>query len=320
MAAGGTAPTPPPWRPSIRWTAAVNGTSSGQMLPPPRLSTAKKFGHTRRVLRARRWFCYHLARVSAVFPSEDDPVARKRDKHDKHDMAGIIGRSPGQFEAGLTAAAGVATARGPFRNVLVAGMGGSWMAAALVAEAGLARVPIRIHRSYDLPEGLDRSNTLVIASSFSGSTEETLSAYDAARKGRFRLVGIASGGELLARCEHDGVPFVRIPADPPDMQPRCATGYGVGILVGILARRGHAGGLRLPAVCHGRPDLENQAQRERQDPRFLERVSGAEPQRNDRLDETPGGLSSRLPDRSRRGPARFGAAEDRPKPPRSEKQ
>ena len=167
-------------------------------------------------------------------------MARKRDKHDKHDMAGIIGRSPGQFEAGLTAAAGVATARGPFRNVLVAGMGGSWMAAALVAEAGLARVPIRIHRSYDLPEGLDRSNTLVIASSFSGSTEETLSAYDAARKGRFRLVGIASGGELLARCEHDGVPFVRIPADPPDMQPRCATGYGVGILVGILARSGLA--------------------------------------------------------------------------------
>ena len=159
---------------------------------------------------------------------------------DPQDMAQIILRSPNQFQAGLKAAAKVKLPSGPCTNVLVAGMGGSWMAAALVAEAGLARVPIRIHRTYGLPAHLDRATTLVIASSFSGNTAETLSAYDKAHKAGFAVVGIAAGGKLRQRCEEDRVPFVCIPADPPTMQPRSATGYGVGILVRLLARCGLA--------------------------------------------------------------------------------
>ena len=106
-------------------------------------------------------------------------------------MAGVISRSPGQFPAGLAAARDVAVPGGPFTEVLVAGMGGSWMAGALVAEARLARVPVRLHRSYDLPEELDRERTLVIAYSFSGNTEEALSAYDSARKAGCPLVGLS---------------------------------------------------------------------------------------------------------------------------------
>jgi glucose/mannose-6-phosphate isomerase len=102
-------------------------------------------------------------------------------------------------------------------------------------------VPIHIHRSYELPERLPAgTRTLVIASSFSGNTEETLSAYEAARAAGLPLAGVAAGGELEKRCGRDGVPFVRIPADPPTMQPRNATGYTVGILTRLLARAGLA--------------------------------------------------------------------------------
>lgn len=168
-------------------------------------------------------------------------------------MESVIRRWPEQFRAGLRAAASVpadlsreASAKwealakaGPFSSVLVAGMGASWMPGGLVQEAGLSTVPISIHRGYGLSDGLS-VNTLVVVSSFSGNTEETLSAYDAAKAARLPLVGIAAGGELERWCATDGVPFVSIPADPPTMQPRSATGYTVGILVQLLSRLGLA--------------------------------------------------------------------------------
>lgn len=154
-------------------------------------------------------------------------------------MESVIRRSPEQFQAGLQAAAGVTVPGGPLAGVLLAGMGGSWMAGALVRDAGLARVPIAIHRGYDLPSGVAH-DTLVIASSFSGNTEETLSAYAAARAAQLPLLGVAAGGELEQRCTADHVPFVKIPSHPPNMQPRSATGYTVGILTQLLAQCGLA--------------------------------------------------------------------------------
>lgn len=171
---------------------------------------------------------------------------------DKQNMEQIILDSPKQFAAGLAEAAKVKIPERDYAQVVVAGMGGSWMAAALVAEAGLARVPIHIHRTYGLPARLDPSRrdpsrTLVIASSFSGNTEEVLSAYDAAREAGLPLVGTSTkrdsrhtSSKLAQRCEADGVPFVKIPAAPEDMQPRSATGYGVGIVVGLLEQCGLA--------------------------------------------------------------------------------
>lgn len=150
-------------------------------------------------------------------------------------MEDVITRSPVQLLAGLAAAQHVPLPAESVDAVVVAGMGGSWMAAQLVRDTGLAAVPLFIHRSYGLPGSL-RGTSLVIASSYSGNTEETLSAYDAARSAGHPIVGIAAGGELERRCAADGVPFIRIPADPPTMQPRCATLYGVGILTETLAR------------------------------------------------------------------------------------
>jgi glucose/mannose-6-phosphate isomerase len=175
---------------------------------------------------------------------------------DTQNMEKIISQSPGQFRAGLEAAKDVKVPGGPFGGVLLAGMGGSWMAGALVRDAKLCRVPIHIHRDYGLPNPIPLDNPLVVASTFSGNTQETLSAYDAARDKGLPIVAITRrrftdpdtgktvDGELAKRSERDAgahdVSLVRIPADPPTMQPRSATGYTVGILVRLLDRLGLA--------------------------------------------------------------------------------
>jgi glucose/mannose-6-phosphate isomerase len=118
-------------------------------------------------------------------------------------------------------------------------MGGSWMAAALLRDSGITTVPLHIHRAYGLPHWIDQ-NTLVIASSFSGNTEETISAYEKAKALGVPLVGVAAGGELEKRCNQDGIPFIKIPANPPTLQPRCATGYTIGIFAALLSGLGLA--------------------------------------------------------------------------------
>jgi glucose/mannose-6-phosphate isomerase len=157
-------------------------------------------------------------------------------------MESIIREFPGQFCAGIEAAEKALRAAkakgilppGPFGGVLLAGMGGSWMSGALVRDAKLARVPILIDRDYGIPDPLHLDKPLVIASTFSGNTEETISSYQVARHKRFPVVGITCGGRLGQLCSEDGKLWVRIPADPSKMQPRCATGYMVGILARLL--------------------------------------------------------------------------------------
>lgn len=148
--------------------------------------------------------------------------------------------SPKQFLDGIKAAE-TNSWNPPYQieKILWCGMGGSWMAGALLKESGLLTVPLEIHRSYGLPDGAT-DKTLVIASSFSGNTEETLSAYEEAKKRNLALVGVSSGGKLEEKCTLDGVPFLKIPVNPPTMQPRCGTGYFVGIFAQFLSRLGLA--------------------------------------------------------------------------------
>lgn len=113
--------------------------------------------------------------------------------------------------------------RAQYKNIIFAGVGGSAIGADLVRSyvADEARIPIFVNRNYTLPGFVDE-DSLVIASSYSGNTEETLSAYDDARSKRAVLFAITSGGELERRAKRDGVPYIIIPAGLP---PRCALGY-----------------------------------------------------------------------------------------------
>jgi len=85
-------------------------------------------------------------------------------------------------------------------NVLIVGMGGSAIGGDFVRRLALAesKLPVWVHRDYGLPVFVD-ANTLVIASSYSGNTEETLSAFTKALETQSKKLVIASGGKLKPR-------------------------------------------------------------------------------------------------------------------------
>lgn len=124
------------------------------------------------------------------------------------------------------------------KNVVVAGMGGSALGARLVdsLEYEILKVPLEIVNDYHLPSYVDE-NTLVIASSYSGTTEETLSCYEEARKLDARVLTISAGGELADRGHKDRVPsFVFQPQFNPSSQPRLGIGYSTISLMLIMAK------------------------------------------------------------------------------------
>ena len=117
-------------------------------------------------------------------------------------------------------------------GVVVCGMGGSAIGGDLarcLAE-GSSPVPIAVNRGYGLP-GWVSPRTLVVASSYSGGTEETLSALEVARERGAQIVAVTSGGTLGAA----GLPTVEISGG---MQPRAALGYSLGVLLRLFSHLG----------------------------------------------------------------------------------
>jgi glucose/mannose-6-phosphate isomerase len=117
-------------------------------------------------------------------------------------------------------------------SVVVAGMGGSALAALLVKswlKLELA-VPIEVVRTYDLPAYVSQS-TLVIASSYSGNTEETLSCLKQAESKGAQIAIIASGGKLIEQAKANGITYTALPVD---FQPRMAVIYNLRALVSLL--------------------------------------------------------------------------------------
>jgi glucose/mannose-6-phosphate isomerase len=111
------------------------------------------------------------------------------------------------------------------RNIIVAGMGGSAIGGEILEDWLEDRVPISIEvcRDYVLPAYADR-DTLVFAVSYSGNTEETLSAFlDAVKRGCM-TIAISSGGQLLSLSERMRIPRVAIPR-MVECPPRAAIAY-----------------------------------------------------------------------------------------------
>lgn len=142
------------------------------------------------------------------------------------DAAPLTARTGGAPSTAQTSAAP------PIRRLIICGMGGSAFPADLLALHLRPRgVAIDVVRDYQLPGPPDAplpADALVIASSFSGGTEETLAAYAGARGAR-RVV-IAGGGPLAERALADHVPLIRLAKPFPDFQPRAATAIFVGAL------------------------------------------------------------------------------------------
>jgi glucose/mannose-6-phosphate isomerase len=103
-----------------------------------------------------------------------------------------------------------------FTNVVVAGMGGSALSAAVAQTWPALDVPFEICRDYNIP-GYVGQHTLFIASSYSGNTEETVSALEQAMQTGAAIVVIASGGRLEEMAAEKSYPFLKLPGG---FQPR----------------------------------------------------------------------------------------------------
>ncbi len=145
----------------------------------------------------------------------NSPAAMRR--IDRSDMLELIAGLPAQFGQGFQTGWAL-PARWPrtIAQVVFVGMGGSAISGDLVKTMlqAQARVPINVLRTYDLPAYVS-SHTLVIASSYSGDTEETLSAYHQARQRQAMLAVITSGGQLGRLAERDRVVCGRAPTGLP---------------------------------------------------------------------------------------------------------
>lgn len=108
-------------------------------------------------------------------------------------------------------------------NIVVTGLGGSAIGGDLVKSLGLTelKIPLIVNRHYTLPAFVGKK-TLVIVSSYSGNTEETISAYKEAIKAGAQIVCITSGGEIRKMAERYKHNLFLI---PQGYQPRCALGY-----------------------------------------------------------------------------------------------
>lgn len=120
------------------------------------------------------------------------------------------------------------------KNVLILGMGGSGIGAALVASLSRYNCPmvVEVSRDYNIPAWVDK-NTLVIGVSYSGETEETLEAFKQAAKKTEKLITISTGGTLASlgsqyKALHYEIEY--------ESQPRSAIGFSLTSLLAVFAK------------------------------------------------------------------------------------
>lgn len=144
---------------------------------------------------------------------------------DRSDMLGAIASMHEQVRAGF--ALGMEASALPEGDgvtaIVFCGMGGSAIAGDVLRTLARDRltVPVEVYRGPGLPVYC-RPHTLVVCSSYSGNTAETLSAYGEALERGCRIIAVSSGGELAARANADGRGLVRVPGGSV---PRAAFGY-----------------------------------------------------------------------------------------------
>lgn len=121
-------------------------------------------------------------------------------------------------------------------NIVVTGLGGSAIGGDLlrVYAADKVSVPITVNRDYGLPKFVG-PDTLVFAVSYSGNTEETVSAYEEARTKGASIIVISTGGKLGELAQRDRVPLIGVPCG---ISPRAATGFLFIPTLRILQRLG----------------------------------------------------------------------------------
>jgi glucose/mannose-6-phosphate isomerase len=151
-------------------------------------------------------------------------------QRDGEDALGIAEKQANQLEHEFN----VPQIEGSVENVVYAAMGGSALAAMISQTWPAYKIPFEICRQYKIPAYVSQ-NTLFIACSYSGNTEETLSALAEAEQKGAKIVIIAGGGKLQEIAQAKNYEFVLLPKAE---QPRYAVLYNVRALVQVLEAAG----------------------------------------------------------------------------------
>jgi glucose/mannose-6-phosphate isomerase len=157
---------------------------------------------------------------------------------DKQDMIGHIDGLPDQLMAAWELGHKLELpAWENIRHVLIAGMGGSAIGADLLAAYAepYGSVPVLVHRDYDLPGWVKGPETLVVASSHSGNTEETLTTFTRAAESGCRMLAVTTGGSLEETAGSAGAAVWKFEHRG---QPRTAVGFSFGLLLALFVRLG----------------------------------------------------------------------------------
>ncbi|MDP6533016.1 MAG: bifunctional phosphoglucose/phosphomannose isomerase [Candidatus Marinimicrobia bacterium] len=157
---------------------------------------------------------------------------------DTSDMHGAIYAFPEQLDQAMAIGTSIVLNK-KYENVngiVVAGMGGSAIGGDVtrVLVSSELKIPMAVSRDYALPNWADK-NTVVICSSYSGNTEETLSAFADAIKKQCYIIGISTGGSLTERLNENGLDVVKIPSG---LQPRAALAFSFVPMLYILKNIG----------------------------------------------------------------------------------
>ena len=142
---------------------------------------------------------------------------------DRSDMLGKIAGLSGQLKAGVSLLKGVRLQAFKPENIVIAGLGGSAICGDLlkaIYEKEL-KIPVEVSRNYGLPAWAGKK-TLCFVISYSGNTEETVSAFLEAKKKRAHIIAVATGGKIAELAEKSKIPLIKIPCG---FLPRAALGY-----------------------------------------------------------------------------------------------
>ncbi len=157
----------------------------------------------------------------------------------------FIVESPTQFKTGFEIAKDIKVT-GNFDKVTLSGMGGSALPGNLFriylndlfsSNHEYKPLPIYQNRFYTLPPEAYK-NSLNFIASYSGNTEETISAFKEAHEANLACVGFSSGGKIEEMCKEWGVPHVKLPMPTADFQPRMGTGFLFASMFQVLVNAG----------------------------------------------------------------------------------
>ena len=150
------------------------------------------------------------------------------------EMKNLVEKFPAQLKKAMEIGeqSSIQNPKSEIRNVIITGLGGSGIGGTIVSEivAHECSVPISVNKDYFLPHFVNE-NTLLIVSSYSGNTEETIQAMEAGLKAKATIVCISSGGKISEMAKANNCGLISIPGGMP---PRSCLGYSLTQLFFVL--------------------------------------------------------------------------------------